>query len=108
MAMLCKTSVARKLMMYAFSRGVRITSAQLHPIDAKAQFGAAVDACLLVLSFSRHQPPARQCQVFDQLGGTPTRSIGFEDGQLIADSCRTISDEMALRRETRLFGGDGT
>ena len=47
-AMLCKTGTARKLLRYGWQNDGRIASACLYGIDAKANFGAAVDACLLV------------------------------------------------------------
>src|SRR2546427_6175385 len=46
-AMLCKTSTARKLLRFAWQNDGRIAKASLHVIDAKKHFGASVDACLL-------------------------------------------------------------
>jgi hypothetical protein len=85
LAMLCKTAVARKVLFHAWKNDISVKDAEIHPIDAAASFGAAVDACLLVCSLS----PAshnRDCRVFSHLGDAePVATIGFHDGQLVAD-----------------------
>ena len=85
MAMLCKTAVARKVLVHAWKNDISLTSSEIHPIDAAATFGAAVDACLLVCSLS----PAshnRDCRVYRRLGDTnSTATIGYHDGHLVAD-----------------------
>lgn len=85
LAMLCKASVARKVLAHAWRDG-RAIRASTYRIDAAARFGASVEACLLVceLGDSAARP---ECARFDQLT-TPRvarRSIGFRDGALIAD-----------------------
>ena len=55
-AMLCKTAVARKVLVHAWKNDISLADAEIHPIDAAASFGAAVDACLLVCSLSPGQP----------------------------------------------------
>lgn len=47
LAVLCKTATARKVLRHAWRSDLRITSASLCAIDAPAEFGAAVEACLL-------------------------------------------------------------
>jgi hypothetical protein len=85
LAMLCKTTVARKVLVHAWKNGISLADAEIHPIDAMASFGAAVDACLLVCSLS----PAshgRDCRVYRQLGDNHlVARIGFQDEQLVAD-----------------------
>jgi len=85
LAMLCKTAVARKVLVHAWKNDISLDDAEIHPIDAAASFGAAVDACLLVCSLS----PAshnRDCRVFNHLGdAVPVATIGFHEGQLVAD-----------------------
>ena len=49
LAMLCKTSAARKALRYAWVNGLNIGQCSLHRIDAGKWFGASVDACLLIL-----------------------------------------------------------
>ncbi|OGO24518.1 MAG: hypothetical protein A2Z28_00345 [Chloroflexi bacterium RBG_16_51_9] len=48
-AMLCKTSTARKTLRHAWINKLNIGNCSLHLIDAKKYFGASVDACLLLL-----------------------------------------------------------
>ncbi len=85
LGMLCKTAVARKVLVHAWKNDISLADAEIHPIDAFASFGASVDACLLVCSLS----PAshnRDCRVFRRLGDpVQTATIGFHDGQLVAD-----------------------
>ena len=85
LGMLCKTAVARKVLVHAWENDVTLSDAEIHPIDAMASFGAAVDACLLVCSLS----PAshnRDCRVYRQLGDDNlVATIGYHDDQLVAD-----------------------
>lgn len=85
MAMLCKTSVARKLLVSAWRRNLAINRAEIHLLDAKAFFGAAVDACLLFCVFSPVGRPSHECTIFKGIGGTASNIIGFSDGHVIAD-----------------------
>jgi hypothetical protein len=63
LAMLCKTTVARKVLLYAWQNDLRIDSASMYLLDAQQYFGASVDACLL---FVRGAPngPSKECRVF--------------------------------------------
>lgn len=45
-ALLCKTSVARNVLRFAFEADLPITHASIREIDAKKWFGASVEACL--------------------------------------------------------------
>ena len=85
LGMLCKTAVARKVLVHAWKNDITLSDAEIHPIDAMASFGAAVDACLLVCSLS----PAshnRDCRVYRQLGDDNlVATIGYHDDQLVAD-----------------------
>lgn len=85
LAVLCKTAVARKVLSYAWSRGLPIASAEVRRIDAPLHFGASVDACLLV---ARFQPGAssRDCGAYTSLRATEPEAIfGLRDGALVAD-----------------------
>jgi hypothetical protein len=53
-AMLVKTAVARKVLAHAERRFTAVKDAFMIQIDAKKEFGASVDACLLVLRLSGH------------------------------------------------------
>lgn len=85
MAMLCKSAVARKVLVYARKNCISIENAEIHTIDAVKFFGAAVDACLFVCSLTPSSNN-QDCLVFRHLGEkSPTQIIGYQDGQLIAD-----------------------
>ncbi len=85
-AMLCKTSVARKVLARAWAAGRSISSARMYLIDSTSSFDASVDACLLVCRFGSRSSP-RRCDLFARLADThPCRQFGFRDGRLIADT----------------------
>lgn len=84
-AMLVKTAVARRVLAHAEAKGLALTDASLRRIDAKAAFGAAVDAGLLRFSTRARAPIA--CRVFAELDATaPSCEVGVRDGRLVADA----------------------
>ena len=86
LAMLCKTTVARKVLHHAWKNGYRIAQADIYRIDAQSSFGASVDACLLVVA-SSDTGRSVECQVHDSLSErTVTGRIGYYDGRLLADT----------------------
>ena len=85
LAVLCKATVARRVLCHAWSNKLPIESAAIYRIDAKLHFNAAVDACLLIV---RCRPGATSidCQDYSSLEATtPGTSFGVRDGTLIAD-----------------------
>ncbi|RCS40448.1 SAM-dependent methyltransferase [Bremerella cremea] len=86
LAMLCKTAVARKVLLHAWQSSLPLGKCSLREINARRHFGAAVDACLLTCevvpgSFSQ------SCQVFPSLEASqPTTTLGQYQGNLLA-SC---------------------
>ncbi|MBS1910913.1 MAG: SAM-dependent methyltransferase [Bacteroidetes bacterium] len=85
-AMLVKTAVARKVLAYARKRGVLIETSSLHSIDAKREFGAAVDACLLVVRLTDN--PARveyDYTVFESLSAPTGHRVGHRSGFAVGD-----------------------
>ena len=85
-AMLCKTSVARKVLAHAWKNGYRLENADIYHIDATTHFGAAVDACLLVVTASSTEPSLK-CRVYDSLNESSAGAIlGYADGRLLADA----------------------
>ncbi len=85
LAMLCKTSVARKVLLHAWKRGVGPASAEMRGIDASAHFGASVDACLLVCSLSPGISSA-DWSIFRGLeDDRPVSNLGCREGELVAD-----------------------
>ena len=85
MAMLCKTSVARKVLVYAWKHGYPTQSAQIYKFDAMNYFKAAVDACLFVVEFGQHSS-SKDCLVYDDLSDTQASHIvGYRNGVMIAN-----------------------
>jgi hypothetical protein len=85
LAVLCKTAVARKVLRFAWKHAIPTTRARIHRIDALAHFGAAVEACLLVVELDG-KTGRTECEVFDDLESTrPSREFGFLDHTLVGD-----------------------
>lgn len=83
LAMLCKTAVARKVIKYIWKNDIDISLASLFRIDAQEHFGAAVDACLMILKFG--EPACREASVYDSLTAIePEQVMGYKNGELIA------------------------
>lgn len=96
-AVLCKTAVARKILLHVWKKGVRVQSARIYKIDALAHFGAAVDACFFVLELSP-QSHTLSCDMFNSLEDTaPASTLGFLDGHI-------ITDVAAFNRQRELLG----
>lgn len=103
LAMLCKTTVARKVLRYAWQNDVPIVTASLYLVNAQEHFGASVDACLLLIRVT----PAggktednKMCAVYPSLDAPqPDRCFGLQDGMLVAD--------IALYRKWKDLVGDG-
>jgi hypothetical protein len=90
LAMLCKNSVARKVLAHAWKNGYQISESRKYLIDASLYFDAAVDACLLVCSFKPNTIQTK-CKIFLSLKDRSSNSeIGYKDGLLVADvNCYT-------------------
>jgi len=85
MAVLCKTAVARKVLDVSWSKHAQIDSAAVYRINAIQEFGASVDACLLVV---RLKPGSHstECDVYETLRSTtPSSCFGMRDDHLVAD-----------------------
>ena len=79
-ALLCKTSVARNVLVYAERAGLPVTSAHIWRIDALRWFDAAVDACLFVWSWERRHEPMRPPCIPHCKAGTRKLDLGFWEG----------------------------
>jgi hypothetical protein len=98
-AVLCKTAVARKILMQVWKKNIPTRLAQIYKIDALGHFGAAVDACFFILKI---EPKAHTvtCDVFDTIDAeTPSHTIGFLHGHI-------ISNVTAFNDYRRLLGPD--
>lgn len=84
-AMLCKSSVARKVLAHGWKKGMAFGQAAIHRIDADVHFQAAVDAALLIAHFAPG-PHAAAANVYPCLSNAKVEAvIGFEDRLLVAD-----------------------
>lgn len=83
-AVLCKTAVARKILLHIWKKGnISLHAARIYKIDALAYFGASVDACFFVLEI-KPQGKVLDCEVFTSLNAkAPSHTIGFLDGHII-------------------------
>lgn len=86
LAMLVKTSVARKLLLHCWKNGFELSHASVYRIDAESHFDAAVDASLIVLRFGGNQASKKAC-VYGQLSRAihPTATIALADNILVAN-----------------------
>jgi hypothetical protein len=84
LAMLCKTSVARKLLSYIHSRNLNLAYCATYKIDAKKYFDANVDACLLLCKFDSDSRNYF-CDVFNSLDADKSYQIGYRNNILIRD-----------------------
>lgn len=85
LAMLCKTNVARKVLVHIWQAGTAIRGASMYRVDSAAEFGAAVDACLLICQFGVTTAEHSACVFPSLLATTPTERIGFRDGKMLAN-----------------------
>jgi len=84
LAMLCKTTVARKVLVHAWQQGIRLGRSHIYLIDAQKAFGASVTACLLVCD-TTYEERDQVCTVYSDISeDVYETTIGFRDNRLIA------------------------
>ncbi len=84
-ALLCKTQVARNVLVYAHRAGLKISKAEIRLIDAKKWFGAAVDACLFSVRLEKTEADF-QALVFGSIAEpVPGKKIGFVGDHFVSD-----------------------
>ena len=84
-ALLCKTSVARKVAQYVQSHELSVNRMSLYHIDSQRWFDVAVDACLFVMELNQGDS-CYNVSVYDTLESQhPTKTMGFANGKTIAD-----------------------
>lgn len=84
LAMLCKISVARKLLNYIHSQKLNLAYCATYNIDAKKYFQANVEACLLFCKFDS-QSQNYFCDVFGTLETSKYYRIGYRNKILVKD-----------------------
>lgn len=84
-AMLCKTATARKVLRHAWLNGLDTGPSSLHLIDAAAEFGVSVDACLLYthtgVGGTESIATVYRTLSFDE----PLQTFGLFAGELVSD-----------------------
>lgn len=106
LAMLCKTSTARKLLNYLHSQKLNLAECATYTIDAKKYFDANVDACLLVCKFDAHSENYF-CDVFSSLESSECHRIGYHNNLLVKDidAFSNLSDLYAVDSGTKWRSG---
>lgn len=86
LAMLCKTTVARKVLRYAWRHSTALKKSDMYVIDAGECFGAAVDAAFLVITAGREKEETLMCGVYDSLQAeSPESEFGYRHGHVVSD-----------------------
>jgi len=78
-ALLVKTSVARKVLAHAEREKIAVADAKIIKIDAKKHFSAAVDACLMVVQIDPSRVASYDCTVFSDFDDEEGQKIGRRD-----------------------------
>ncbi|MDE0146111.1 MAG: hypothetical protein OXL95_09600 [Nitrospira sp.] len=83
-AMLCKTMTARKVLRHFWKTEGGFEASKLFRIDAKTNFGVAVDACLFVATGKRTED--RIATIYSRLNlDSKVAEFGWVDGNLVSD-----------------------
>ncbi|WP_009633792.1 SAM-dependent methyltransferase [Synechocystis sp. PCC 7509] len=84
LAMLCKTSVSRKILTYLYSNNLNIAECATYKIETKKYFDADVEACLLFCKFDASSKNYF-CNVFSALASSEHYKISYKNNVLIKD-----------------------
>lgn len=85
-AMLVKTAVARKILAHAERHDTALQEAMIIGIDAKKEFGASVEAGLLIMRFSSEaKKKSHDFTVFDTFSSPHGRRMGHRQGFVVSD-----------------------
>ncbi len=84
-ALLVKTTVARNILQYSHRMRWTVEHASIHHFDARKTFGAAVDACLVVIKCGGDKT-IHHIPVFESLSSRmPVHVMGFTNNTLVHD-----------------------
>ncbi|MFH1369981.1 MAG: SAM-dependent methyltransferase [Planctomycetota bacterium] len=84
-AMLCKTTTARKVLKHAWLNRFPIGRASLHTIDAQSHFQVAVDACLFIVHTGTLDLSMTATVYRDISFNAKSSTIGMHGKELVAD-----------------------
>lgn len=83
-AMLVKTSVARKVLLHEWENHTETGTSRIFMIDAALSFGVSVDACLLLYDLTGFGD--KVCAVYENLSlSSKISTFGYADRQLVAN-----------------------
>lgn len=86
LAVLCKHSVALKVLAYAWKNNLDPSEARIYPLDASKYFGVSVNACLLVCSFSPSLGSKKEAALYSSIErGVPKKRVGYRDGMMVGN-----------------------
>ncbi len=93
-ALLCKTSVARRVAQFVLDRELPVNSMSLYHIDAQRWFNVAVDAGLFKLELNQGKVSYSVAEYDNLLDANHTRTFGFHNKNIVADldSYRQVAD----------------
>ncbi len=84
-AMLCKTTTARKVLRHAWKNELGIGRSSIHPIDAARHFGVSVDACLLI-THTGMAAAEKSATLFKDLSfDSQVQVFGMANGDIVSD-----------------------
>jgi hypothetical protein len=107
-AVLCKTAVARKILLSVWKRGFSFASARLYKIDALQNFGASVDACFFVVENAVHSVGSMSCDIFASFESpAPAQTMAFIDGHIIVDEKKFLRRRALLGQDERYVWRSG-
>jgi len=85
-ALLCKTSVARRVMRHIYQAKLPVIEMSLYLVNAKKWFGVAVDAGLFLVKMNGAGQLAYEANIFDSLDcARASKTVGFRKGKIVAD-----------------------
>ncbi len=84
LAMLCKTSVARKFLSHLHSEKIGVLRSAIYGIDAKRYFDVSVEACLLFCEFDV-QSHNYDYDIYESLDSTQGQRVGHRNGITVRD-----------------------
>lgn len=84
LAMLCKTSVARKFLHHLYTQKASVFHSEIYSIDAKRHFDASVEACLLFCEFQGNSQNY-DYDVYESLESGKHQRVGHRNGLTIRD-----------------------
>ncbi|HEY2341428.1 MAG TPA: hypothetical protein VGH90_00300, partial [Chthoniobacteraceae bacterium] len=93
-AMLCKTSTARRFLRHAWSTSLVVSDAALYHIDTAYHFNVTVEACLLLCRLN-HGEKEFSAAIYDSVNADhPRRRFGLSGNEMVAnlDDYRELQD----------------